>query len=119
VKTFHEKFCKKLTKFRKNCDTFRKSFRFRKRSKKCFRPNHIFNPFPGGIYFFLSHLFTGKTSTTYMFLFFTDITYLLAFIMIVEGSALGKKTSVAHWRCRPVRQNVERETTSIKKSKIP
>jgi hypothetical protein len=35
VKTFHEK----LTKFRENCGTFRKSFRFRERSKKCFRPN--------------------------------------------------------------------------------
>jgi hypothetical protein len=28
-----------LTKFRENCGTFRKSFRFRERSKKCFRPN--------------------------------------------------------------------------------
>jgi hypothetical protein len=32
-------FREKLTKFRENCGTFRKSFRFRERSKKCFCPN--------------------------------------------------------------------------------
>jgi hypothetical protein len=35
-----------LTKFRKNCDTFGKSFRFHERSKKCFRPNPILEVLP-------------------------------------------------------------------------
>jgi hypothetical protein len=39
IEVFAKNFCEKLTKFRENCDTFRKSFRFRERSKKCFRPN--------------------------------------------------------------------------------
>jgi hypothetical protein len=38
-KVFVKNFREKLTKFRENCDSFRKSFRFRERSKKCFRPN--------------------------------------------------------------------------------
>jgi hypothetical protein len=39
IEVFAKTFREKLTKFRENCDTFRKSFCFRKRSKKCFRPN--------------------------------------------------------------------------------
>jgi hypothetical protein len=39
VNTFRKNFREKLTKFRENCDTFPKNFRFRERSIKCFRPN--------------------------------------------------------------------------------
>jgi hypothetical protein len=40
VKTFREKFSQKIHEIsQKKRDTFRKSFRFRERSKKCFRPN--------------------------------------------------------------------------------
>jgi hypothetical protein len=39
IEVFAKTFREKLTKFRENCDTFRKSFRFRERTKKCFRPN--------------------------------------------------------------------------------
>jgi hypothetical protein len=39
IEVFAKTFREKLMKFCKNCDTFRKSFRFRERSKKCFRPN--------------------------------------------------------------------------------
>jgi hypothetical protein len=38
-KVFAKTFREKLMKFCKNCDTFCKSFHFRERSKKCFRPN--------------------------------------------------------------------------------
>jgi hypothetical protein len=38
-KVFSKNFRERLTKFRENCDTFRKSFRFREKPKKCFRPN--------------------------------------------------------------------------------
>jgi hypothetical protein len=38
-KVFAKTFREKLTKFRENQYTFRQSFRFRERSKKCFRPN--------------------------------------------------------------------------------
>jgi hypothetical protein len=36
---FRENIREKLTKFRENQYTFRQNFRFRERSKKCFRPN--------------------------------------------------------------------------------
>jgi hypothetical protein len=39
IEVFAKNFREKLTKFRENCGTFRKSFRFRERSKNCFRPN--------------------------------------------------------------------------------
>jgi hypothetical protein len=53
-KLFAKNFREKLTKFRENCGTFRKSFRFRERSKKCFRPNPS-HSHKGGEFFSVSH----------------------------------------------------------------